>query len=230
NDLARSVRVDAAGDVVAGGELLNTGKGKDFVVVKLSGGTGAQLWRQQINGSASLDDLARSVRLDPAGDVIAGGELRNTGSTDFAVFKFAGATGTELWRHVVDGSAAGTDVARSIRVDAAGDVVAAGELQNVATGMDFVVMKLSGATGAEAWRTQIKGRASLDDLVRSVRVDAAGDVVAAGELQNTGTGLDFTVVKLSGGSGTEIWRRVLNGSASGNDAAHAVRIEPMGDI
>src|SRR5262249_30176047 len=135
-----------------------------------------------------------------------------------------------LWRHVVDGSAAGTDVARSIRVDAAGDVVAAGELQNVATGMDFVVMKLSGATGAEAWRTQIKGTASLDDLDRAVRGDAAGDVVAAGELQNTGTGLDFTVVKLSGGSGTEIWRRVLNGSASGNDAAHAVRIEPMGDI
>jgi len=43
-------------------------------------------------------------------------------------------------------------------------------------------------------------------------VDAAGDVIAAGELQNTGTGIDFAVVKLSGSTGTEIWRRLINGN------------------
>lgn len=230
NDLARSVRIDAAGDVIAGGQLQNSSTGGDFVVVKVSGSNGAELWRRQINGTGNLDDLARSVRLDAAGDVIAGGELRNVGSTDFAVVKISGATGIEMWRYVVDGTAKLTDVARSIRVDSAGNVVAVGELLNTGTGMDFTVVKLAGATGTELWRRQIDGTASLNDLARSVRVDAAGDVVAVGELQNTGTGLDFVVVKLSGSTGVELWRRLLNGTASGNDAAHAVRMDNGGDV
>src|SRR5882672_4235862 len=230
NDLARSIRLDPSGDVVAAGEVQNAATGKDFIIVKLSAMTGAPLWQRQINGSANLDDFARSVRVDSAGDILVGGDLRNTGSSDFAVLKLAGLTGAEMWRRVIDGTAQGNDLVRTMRVDTVGDVVAAGELQNIGTGRDFAVVKLSGVTGAEVWRRQIDGSASVDDLARSVRVDAAGDVIAAGELQNTGTGIDFAVVKLSGSTGTEIWRRLINGTASGNDAAHAVRVDSSGDI
>jgi len=230
NDLARSIRLDPSGDVVAAGEVQNTATGKDFIIVKLSAMTGAPLWQRQINGSADLDDFARSVRVDSAGDILVGGDLRNTGSSDFAVLKLAGLTGAEMWRRVIDGTAQGNDLVRTMRVDTVGDVVAAGELQNIGTGRDFAVVKLSGVTGAEVWRRQIDGSASVDDLARSVRVDAAGDVIAAGELQNTGTGIDFAVVKLSGSTGTEVWRRLINGTASGNDAAHAVRVDSSGDI
>ena len=230
NDLSRSVRLDAADNVVAGGEINNTATGMDFAVVKLSGATGAVLWRRVIDGSASLDDLARSVRVDPAGDVVAGGELRNTASTDLFVVKLAGASGAEIWRRVIDGTAGGNDESRSVRIDPVGDVVAAGALVNTGTGKDFAVVKLSGATGAEIWRRVVNGTASVDDLVRSVRVDAAGDVVAAGELQNIGSGIDLAVIKLAGGTGAEVWRRVINGTASGKDAAHAVRVDATGDI
>ena len=227
----RAVAVDAAGDVVAAGAINNTGSLQDFTVVKLAGATGVELWRQVINGTASLNDTARSLRLDGAGNVVAGGELQNTGTgMDFTVVKLAGTTGAELWRRQLDGTASGTDVARSVRLDAAGDVVAGGELQNIGTGMDFMVVKLSGTTGTEVWRRQIDGTASGNDLARTLRVDSTGNVVAAGELQNIGTGLDFTVVKLAGSSGAELWRQVLNGTASGTDAAHAVRVDAAGDV
>jgi len=228
----RALVTDAAGDVVAVGRINNTTSGLDFTVVKLSGATGTELWRHVVDGTASVADQARSVRVDVAGNVIVGGELQNIGTgLDFVVMKLVGTTGAEQWRQVINGTASGTDAAHGVRLDAAGDVFAGGELQNVGTGMDFAVVKLSGATGAEVWRRQIDGSASLNDLARTLRVDSAtGNVVAAGEVQNVGTGLDFTVVKLAGGTGAELWRQGLNGTASGTDSAHSVRVDAAGDV
>jgi len=31
-----------------------------------------------VDGTASMNDLARSIRLDPSGDVVAAGEVQNT--------------------------------------------------------------------------------------------------------------------------------------------------------
>src|SRR6266850_440310 len=227
----RAVAVDGAGDVVAVGQINNTTSGQDFTVVKLSGATGTELWRHVVDGTASLADQARSVRVDVGGNVIVGGELQNTGTgLDFVVMKLSGTTGAEQWHQVINGTASGTDAAHGVRLDAAGDVFAGGELQNVGTGMDFAVVKLSGATGAEVWRRQSDGSASLNDLARTLRVDAAGDVRAAGELQNTGAGFDFTVLKLSGTTGAEVWRRTINGTASVTDRVHALTEDTAGDV
>ena len=46
--------------------------GIDFVVVKLSGATGAQIWRKDIDGALS-NDVALAVTVDGSGDVVASG-------------------------------------------------------------------------------------------------------------------------------------------------------------
>ncbi len=96
---ALAVAVDGAGNVVAAGATTNTGTGGDFTVIKFNGNTGAELWRQVINGTANGSDEATAVAVDGAGNVVAAGSTRNTGTfNDFTVIKFNGATGTELWR------------------------------------------------------------------------------------------------------------------------------------
>src|SRR5262249_49782014 len=47
---------------------------------------------------------------------------------------------------------------------------------------------------AWAWQANINGTANGADEALAVRVDAAGDVVAAGFTSATGSGSDFTVV------------------------------------
>ena len=59
---------------------------------------------------------------------------------------------------------------------------------------------------AWAWQTNVSGTAGGGQFNATV-VDAAGNVVAAGVTNNTGTGDNFTVAKFDGASGAELWRQ-----------------------
>jgi uncharacterized delta-60 repeat protein len=233
---AFAVTVDASGDVVATGFTWNTSTGGDFTAVKLDSATGGELWRRVINGRFLIgEDKAFAVRVDGGGNVVAAGVTENTGSGfgDFIVVKFDGASGAELWRQVIDGTlpANFSDVALAVTVDGDGNVVAAGVTQNMGTGNDFTVVKFDGANGAELWRRAINGTANDSDQALAVAVDGVGDVVAAGITVNTGTGRDFTVIKLDGASGQELWRQVINGTWPFSfDQANAVRVDAGGNV
>ena len=221
---ANSVTVDGSGDVVAVGTT-----GGDFTVIKFSGATATQLWRKEIAGTAGGGE-ANAVKVDVSGDVIAAGRLSNTDTaSDFTVIKFSGATGAELWRKEVAGTTRGFDNAASVTVDGSGDVIAAGVL--IRSFRDFTVIKFSGATGVELWRQEIDGTASdFDDQAVSVTVDGSGDVIAAGMLENTGSGTDFAVIKFSGATGVELWRQEIDGTCGIDDVALAVTVDGSGDV
>jgi len=202
-----ALALDGAGDVLGGGTQRNAAGGKDFVVVKLSGTTGAELWPpQRIGGLTSDVNIANVVRADPVGDVIAAGVIDDH---SFDLVKLSGASGAELWRH-----AGGEAVAAA--VDGAGDVVA--------VGWDFIVVKVSGTNGTEAWRHS-------NDFGRAVALDAMGDVFVAGDVQNATEGhSDGAVVKLSGATGTELWPvQVISGTAGLGDHVNDLAVDAVGD-
>jgi hypothetical protein len=112
------------------------------------------------------------------------------------------------------------DSARDVTVDAAGDVVAAGALEDFpgdqGTDLIFTVVKLSGATGEELWSQLLDSTmppASSVDHANFVTTDAAGDVIAAGVLIP-----DRILIKYSGATGEEIWRRTPIVEVSMTDA------------
>jgi hypothetical protein len=232
NDGAFAVAVDLNGDVVAAGITQNTGTGPDFTVAKFSGVDGTEQWRQVIDGTANGADGALAVAVDSSGDVLAAGFTTNTGtSADFTVIKLSGANGTVLWDQRIDGTAVNAfDRALAVAVNASGDVVAAGFTDNINTGLDFTVIKFSGADGTVLWDQRINGTANGLDAARAVVVDAAGNVVAGGTTFNTGTSVDFTVVKLSGADGTVLWQSDINGTADDPDEALAVTLDVTGDV
>ena len=235
-DAANTVVVDGAGDVVAAGSFETNATypgGFDMAIVKLAGGTGAELWRTTITGTNGLlDDSAYEVVTDGAGNVVVTGLLYNTGSrTEFVVAKLSGVTGAELWRREIDGadSDIDLDVASAVVVDPAGDVFAAGRVND-----DFTVVKLAAATGNQLWRTDISGRGTgNNDAATSLALDASGDVVAAGLLRQDGhTGdvadFDFFVARLEGSTGMELWRYETRRAF--NDVANDVTIDGAGDV
>src|SRR5262249_31539739 len=75
NDVALSVAVDPSGNVIAGGRLNNLTTGLDFTVAKFSGSTGAELWRQNLNGTDGGFERVLSVAVNAAGDVFAAGRI-----------------------------------------------------------------------------------------------------------------------------------------------------------
>ena len=221
------VRTDAAGDVV-----MAAGIG-GLTVVKLSGTGLAELWRYTSGPLGSSCDLGRHVHvaIDGNGDVVVVGTVTTSGEgSDMLVVKLSGTTGMELWSpRLIRGIAGGDDSGRAVALDGDGDVIAAGSTENVGSGQDFTVVKLSGTTGTEMWRAVISGSGSgcYDDVAQTVAVDAAGDVVAGGRI--VGTYGDLIVIKLSGLTGGEVWRNVI---PSGRDftAVEDVAVDGIGDV
>lgn len=221
-DSALAVVVDAAGDVFAGGQLANNDTNSDLVVLKFDGTSGTEVWRREIDGGQSGFDSVHALALAGA-DVVAAGNLHTSSEPDFAVLKFDGSTGEELWRQLLpDG------LARAVAVDDAGDVLAVGRAQG-STGWTFVVVKYHGATGAELWRSDVESVGVHDGAV-SVSVSAGGDVVASGVAPGEDGFRDFFVVALDGATGTELWRQRLSGGESQHGSASRVRFDPSGDV
>ena len=219
---ARSVAVDESGNVIAAGGFWNAETKSDFTVIKLSGSAGSELWRVEIDGTASEErgEGATSVLVDPTGDVIAAGQLTNSGTgSDLLVIRLSGASGAEVWRTEIDGSASGRDGAyrgTKVTLDGLGGVIAAGSLRNIETDLDFGVVKLDWTTGSELWRATVDGGNTSQqfEAALSVTVDGSGDVIAGGFVDNPiqYSNQDSLVVKLSGIDGAELWRSRTHGT------------------
>ena len=153
--------------------------------------------------------------VDAAGDAYVAGEL----DLYFSVVKFSGADGSETWRAEIDGTNTTfriPQLAQSLALDASGNVIAAGHVNNAGTARDFAVVKLDAATGAELWRLTLDGGDGSPDIAYDVAVDASNDVIAAGKLELLGSDDDFTVVKIDGATG------VVDGATSVVDGATSV--------
>jgi outer membrane protein assembly factor BamB len=231
-DEARAIVATGDGAVVVAGILANAGTGGDLALVKLRQTDGSELWREVIDGGVGGDDRLDAIALDPAGDVLAVGSVTNAATeVDMTIVKVRASDGALLWRRDVDGAASRFDRAWAVAVDAAGDVVAAGYTENPGTA--FTVVKVHGSDGTELWRRTIDVGGNEAEAT-SVAVDGAGDVVAAGvftDLTEPPLPLaELAVVKLAGATGAELWRRTINGTATGTDIARAVAVDGSGDV
>ena len=216
---ARAVATDAAGSAFIAGQL-TTATGRDFAVLKLSGPVEA--WRFTWNGAANGEDGADVVALDPNGNAIAAGtSYVAEGHVQWVVFKLDPQTGGPVWRAAIDdyGEHTALDPPRvvAIAVDSSGDVLVGGALA-ASDVREPVVVKLSGASGAELWRASLApGESST--LALSVTPD--GDVLVGG---------DTTASRLAGATGAAQWTTVVAGrtTAIAFDAS-AVAVDVSGD-
>jgi len=124
----------------------------------------AHAWPFVLDGLTHGDDWARSVAVDPAGNVVATGNLTDSSSTqfleDFPVVKLDGATGALLWRTDLAGTNGPLgDQGNDVLVDQSGDVFAAGYSTNNGSYFDFTIAKLDGPTGQVVWRSNVTGTA-----------------------------------------------------------------------
>lgn len=215
-------------DVLAAGRLETETAGSDFMVARIDGPTGAETWRVEIDGGSGGNDLAVAAVEDGLGNVVAVGQLRTTQGADFAAIKLDGATGAEMWRTEIDGGAGGADGAFRVRVDAAGNAIAVGYLEGTSTERDLAAIKLDGATGTEIWRYTLD-RAGHDDRATDIALDTTGDVFVSGVLSSPAN--EFTVLKLDGATGAELWRQHVVGSDSGGaGAAFALALDSSGGL
>jgi len=223
--------VDPEGELVAAGATSGpdgVNGDQNFLTIKFSGSTGAELWRSAIDGSLHDDDRAQAVAVNEQGDLFVGGFLTDDPALnfpDFTLFKLSGSDGSELWRSGVPSLEGHGGEIRSLALDGAGDVVAAGTA-SLGGWCDFVVAKFSHGDGDEIWR-RVENFSC--DFASAVAVDSRDDVLVTGALSS------FSTLKLSGQTGTPLWRHDLavppgcTGHAGECAVGQGIRVLPNGN-
>lgn len=190
DDEGRAVATDAAGNVYVAGKTYGdfdghpSAGGNDLFVVKYDS-SGAKLWSEQL-GSPDKDE-AGGMAVDATGNIYltgwTDGELdgnTNVGDEDIFLVKYD-TDGTRQWTSQMGST--GRDSGDDVVLDSTGNLYIAGHTDSGLNGntgagsWDLIVQKYDTA-GALQWTRQM-GSVD-DDGARSIAIDAAGNLYAAG--------------------------------------------------
>jgi cysteine-rich repeat protein len=210
DDLAFAVRLDPAGDVIAAATLGDPPSAASVsAIVKLAGATGNLLWRMDF---ADTYDASRgrgpgvgAIAVDDAGDVAAEGFTVADASPPLALIRtsvalLSGSDGSEIWRRDREqGLAVASKTIPRLAFGPSGTLITSDR--------QFAVAMLAPGDGHELWRATLGCEGN--DTLEALTVDSAGDVAVAGTRADCMPEPleDFTIAKLRGADGTEVWRR-----------------------
>jgi len=185
---------------------------------------------QVIRFDGGAYDRAASIATDGAGNSYIGGSVESPGGANpFAVVKL-GPDGTRRWTARYDGSRGGLGgEARAVAVDAAGNVYAAGWVDDgviFSPNYDYLVVKF-GPDGMQRWAQRYDGPGDNTDLVSAVAVDGSGNVYVTGF--SYGQRYDWATLKFAP-DGVPRWERRLSGAANSDDRAAAMALLPNGNL
>ena len=209
-DHIAAVAADPAGDVFVAGTA-GTSSGDDVLIARLSGATGADVWRRTA-GATPVRNVVLLAR-DAAGDVIVASTAH--------LAKYAGTTGDVVWSRDLLG-------ARAMTLDAGGNVYVTGAVDG------WTTQKFAGTSGNPVWSASVGGGGFPTAGIGYVAIalDAAGDVVATGNGEYGPLLYHYVwTLKLGGADGTLRWlERYLRTPSGSEDYASAVAVDSVGDV
>jgi len=227
-DVPEAVAVDARGNVVVVGSITRRKTKADWCVVKYDR-SGVLLWRTTMTGSVAGFDRAHALVIDPHNaDIYVTGRMHASSSGDDAVTIRYRPDGRRVWRQRWDGAAGGPDAGLSIAISDGGLAVA-GVTGSPGSGDDGLVLKYA-KSGERRWARVVDGGqgASGVDRFTTVGVDAAGNVVAGGEVTTSpAQGEDLAVVRYRASGTPGGWWQLPG--AGPDETTLDLRVTPEGD-
>ena len=203
--------MNALGDRVAIGAIYNNGNGSSSGhtrIYQLSGTSWIQIG-QDIDGEASIDQSGYSVSMNALGDRVAIGAIYNNGNGSSSghtrIYQLSGTSWIQLGQDI-DGEAAGDQSGYSVSMNALGDRVAIGAINNDSNGSNSGhtrIYQLSDSAWVQIGQ-DIDGEAASDRSGYSVSMNDVGDRVAIGAINNDDNGpnsgstkiLDLTPIQI----------------------------------
>jgi uncharacterized delta-60 repeat protein len=181
--------------------------------------TGTPLWQQTVPGPGNKP-------FDLCADMLGNVYVTGVGSDDYLTTKFDMA-GTLLWSRSYNGPFGGSDTAKAITVDGAGNVCVTGRSES-ATGGDYATIMYD-ASGTPIWTERYDGPGGSEDAAVDVEWDISGNVVVTGYCTSEHGDFDY-VTLMYDATGTVVWTMSHNGPMRGSDKATEVALGPSGDI
>ncbi|MCB0430645.1 MAG: gliding motility-associated C-terminal domain-containing protein [Flavobacteriales bacterium] len=232
-DEARSIAVDASGNVYVTGMSYGSGTDYDIVTIKYNS-AGTQQWSARYNTiSANLKDEGYDVKVDGSGNVYVTGAAVPFAQTetDVVTIKY-NSSGTQQWATTYDGNGNGTgdDGGYALALDASGNVYVTGfSYWNGAQDYNVVTLKYN-SSGAQQWASQYNGPGSAYDAGFAITLDGSNNVyVAAQALKDGVINFDITTIKYNN-AGTQQWVKQFGGDASDIDKPNDIKVDASNNV
>ncbi|MCB9246864.1 MAG: hypothetical protein H6606_10590 [Flavobacteriales bacterium] len=190
------------------------------------------------SGAKNNDYFGTSVALSADGNVLVAGAIQNSPNSQnpdlegyVRVFSWDGSTWNQMGSDLV-GSASEDRFGTSVSINAAGTIIAVGAPQ---TGTNKGYARVYSWDGS-SWNlvgSEFEGSANSDRFGSGVSLNAAGDIVAIGAIQNDdGPGSNGGAVYVYHWDGNS-WGQLgsaLYGEAGGENTGNAISLNAVGDI
>lgn len=230
DDFARSLKVDATGNVYVGGYSWGVGTFANYATIKYDA-NGNQLWAKRFAGGNG--EILNEVEIDPMGNVYVTGYSNHSaagGSEDIVTIKYNSA-GVQQWLNRYNSPTDDTDEGYALEITSAGDVLVVGETWGF-DGSLTLVHRINGATGATMWTKDMSAiDADRGEYPETIRLDPDGNIILAGMLFDELTyNVDSFVAKLDP-EAIVTWVKTYDGPSDEDyDGDPKITIGPDGDI
>jgi len=134
----------------------------------------------------------------------------------------------EEWVARYNGPGNGDDRGDYLAVDRDGNVYVTGYSIGSATSRDYATIKYD-PDGNQVWVTRYNGPGNSDDGAGALALDPSGNVYVTGYSYGSATSYDYATIKYDS-EGNQLWVARYNGPANGGDRAHALALDPSGNV
>ncbi len=166
--------VDTSGNVFITGGSAGIGSDYDYATLKYSS-AGVPLWTNRYNGPKSGEDIATSIALDNAGNVLVfGRSAPQNGYHDYALVKYS-SDGTPLWTNRYNGPMNGYDFGTAVAVDQSDNAFVSGYVAGVYPPINLATLAYS-SSGVPLWTNIYPSLLLSFGDPGGLAVDTAGNV------------------------------------------------------
>lgn len=219
NDVGKSILFDGTNVWVTGYATI-TGKGKDAILLKLNGSTGATISQPKRNGTANGDDIGEKICTDGTSIFVAGTTKNTTTNGDIFVACFNISASTLTWSISINGSASGDESALDCKIDA-GELYICGYSNETSTGNDYYFARINKSNGTVNYSKIYDGGYSGSDMATSLAPDKLGGYAITGIVTN-GSNNEYHTQMYS--TSALIWTHIqpVNGAYSSSNPKLAI--------
>jgi hypothetical protein len=235
NDFARAIAVDHAGDLVVVGLTQTASFGDEWLVKKISGADGGDLWYKTFAASPlqPWDAAANDVACDAAGHVYVCGFVQTgeggDGQASLVVRKLDGATGSLLWRGSYAGPVKGFNQGTKLALDSAGNAYVTGYGANAKHNSDIILCKFRASDGKRLWALRIAGAKNRDDEGADIVVRGSSVWVTGGEYLSLKPQTRQVVLARYTTGGKRLWLRTWLEKTGTIEYPEAVAVDAHGN-
>jgi len=211
----QDVAVDAVGNIYVCGQGQRAADARYDILVAKYNATGVLQWLTYLDATCQqhIGGNALALSSDASAVYVCGLHTNASDEEFWAVARFRTDDGVNDWYDYYRGSdVSGSQYAKSIALDAAGDVLVAGVVTNTDTGSDMGVVKYQGALSKNRlWEAHYSGGEIGEwEFAADIGADAANNVYVTGPIYNyypieTMPAGDYATVKYPPGGGTPTW-------------------------